>query len=293
MKKLTGYLLVSSLLFGSTGVVAAQEKPQGATPPPKVLNIIREFVKPGKAGLSHEKTESAFVQTLRAAKWPTHYLAVDSLSGKPRSLFLTAYDSFEAMEKDALATQKNDALSAALDHAGVVDGELLSDTDAGDFVFREDYSLRPASDIPHMRYFQISLFQVRQGHDKEFDTLVKMYVAAYEKIPDVHWVTYEGVFSQHDGTFIVFTPMKSASEIDRAFGQGKQFEAAMGEEGMKKIAELTAASIEWSQTNLFVFNPRMSYVSDDWIKADPEFWKPKPAHAATSKKSEEKKETKQ
>jgi hypothetical protein len=25
----------------------------------------------------------------------------------------------------------------------------------------------------------------------------------------------------------------------------------------------------------------MSYVSKDWIKADPEFWKPKPAVAAT------------
>jgi hypothetical protein len=27
----------------------------------------------------------------------------------------------------------------------------------------------------------------------------------------------------------------------------------------------------------------MSYVSEDWIKADPEFWKPKPAAAAAAK----------
>ena len=68
----------------------------------------------------------------------------------------------------------------------------------------------------------------------------------------------------------------------------------MGEEGMKKLRELTAATIESSQTNLFAFNPRMSYVGDDWIKADPDFWKPKPAHAAMKKeeKKEEKSETK-
>lgn len=294
MKRLTEYLLVASLLLGGVSTITAQEKSQGANMPPKVLNITREFTKPGKAGTVHEKSEGAFVQAMRGAKWPTHYLAMDSLSGKPRSLFFTAYDSFEAMEKDALATQKNEALSAALERAEVADGELLTETDTGDFAFREEYSLRPSHDIPHMRYFDISVFHVRPGHEKDWDTLARMYVAAYEKIPDGHWVTYEAVYGQQGGTFLVIIPMKSASEIDRSFGQGKQFEAAMGEDGMKKLSELSAAALESTQSNLFVFNPRMSYVSDDWVKADPDFWKPKPAHApaAASKKSEEKSEKK-
>jgi hypothetical protein len=58
---------------------------------------------------------------------------------------------------------------------------------------------------------------------------------------------------------------------------------------MKKLNELSAAAIESSQTNLFAFNPRMSYVSDDWVKADPEFWKPKAAPGpAASKKPADK-----
>ncbi len=279
MKRFTEYLLMSSLVIGGMGVVAAQVQP-----PPKVLTVTREFLKPGKNGASHEKTESAFVQALSKAKWPTHYLAVDSLSGKTRSLFFTGYDSFEAWEKDVQAQEKNAALSAALDHAAVVDGELLSEMDGGAFAYREDYSLRSAVDIPHMRYFEISLFHVKPGHDKEWEALVKMYMAAYEKIPDVHWATYEAVYGQENGTFVVFNPMKSASEIDHAFAQGKQFEAAMGEEGMKKLGELSAAAIESSQTNLFIFNPRMSYVSDEWIKADPDFWKPKASAPATAAK---------
>ena len=112
-KKITGLLLGSYLLFGGVGVLVAQETP----PPPKVLSIIREFVKPGKSGGPHEKAESAFVQAMTRAKWPTHYLAVSSITGKPRVLFLTGYDSFDAWEKDVQATQKNAALSAALDRA--------------------------------------------------------------------------------------------------------------------------------------------------------------------------------
>jgi hypothetical protein len=283
MKRFTELLLISSLVLGCLGTMAAQEMSQGMHQPPKVLNILREFTKPGKAGMSHEKTESAFVQALTAAKWPTHYLAVDSLSGKPRTLFLTAYDSFEAMEKDMKSIEKSSALLATLDHAGVVDGELLSDTDIGDFVYREDLSLRGATDIPHMRYFEISLYHIKQGHDKDWETLVKMYQTAYEKISDVHWATYEAIYGQTDNTFAIFNPIKSLAEVDHAFGEGKQFEAAMGEEGMKKLRELTAETIESGQTNLFEFNPRMSYVGEDWIKADPDFWKPKTAHAAAKK----------
>ena len=82
--------------------------------------------------------------------------------------------------------------------------------------------------------------------------------------------------------------MKSASEIDKGFDQDKQFMSNMGEEGMKKFRDLLAAAIETSQHNLFSFTPSMSYVSDEWIKADPEFWKPKARAAAAPKKMEEK-----
>lgn len=280
MKKFTGLLLGSSLLFGCMGLVTAQDKPTGMPPPPKVLVIFREFLKPGKAGSTHEKSESAFVQAFTRAKWPTHYLTVDSLSGKPRSLFLVGYDSFDAWEKDNHATQKNTALSAALERAAAADGELLSDYDAGVFTYKEEYSLHVPVDIPHMRYFEITRFQVKPGHDKDFDELAKMYMAAYDKMPDVHWATFQGVYGPEGNTYLVFTPMKSASEIDKSFVTGKQVQEAMGAEGGKKAADLSAAAIETSQTNLFIFNPRISYVQDEWIKADPDFWKPKPTAAA-------------
>jgi hypothetical protein len=78
-----------------------------------------------------------------------------------------------------------------------------------------------------------------------------------------------------DTTYIVFNPMKSLDEEDKNFADDKEFEAAMGEEGMKKLSELSAAALESSQTNLFAINPRMSYPADEWVEGDPDFWKPK------------------
>ena len=284
MKRFTRLLLGACLLVGGMGIAVAQE----TTPPPKVLSIMREFVKPGKGGAVHEKSESAFVQAMTRAKWPTHYFAVSSITGKPRVLFLTGYDSFEAWEKDVQATQKNATLSAALDRAALADGDLLSDYDSSALVYSDEYSLRSAVDIAHMRYFDIALYRVRPGHDADWDTIVKMVKAAYEKIPDVHFATYYAQYGQEGTTYVVFTPMKSAAEIDQGFAQDKQFMANMGEDGMKKFSELLAATIEFSQHNLFAFTPSMSYPRDEWIKADPDFWKPKAHAAAAPKKADEK-----
>jgi hypothetical protein len=277
MKRLTGLLLGCGLLFGGLSTVAAQQMSDGAMPPPKVLQVIRENLKPGKSGSPHEATESGFVKAFQAAKWPTHYLAVDSMTGSPRSLFFVPYDSFAAWEKDAMATQRDATLSAALDRAAIADGEMLESSGTSVFVYRQDYSLRAPVNIPLMRYFEIQRFKIRPGHEKEWDTLVKMYVTGYEKtVPNAHWATYQSAYgTDSGGVYIVVTPMKSATEVDQNFADSMKFMGAMGDDWMKKAGDLASACIESSQDNLFLFNPKLSYVSDDWIKADPTFWKSK------------------
>ena len=289
MKKIMSCLLGAMFLSGGLSLAAAQEM-TGLTPPPKVLVVDREFLKPGKGGSGHEKAESAFVQAFARAKWPTHYLAMNSLSGKNRALFFIGYDSFEAWEKDAMAQQKNAALSAALDRALFNDGDLLSEADASVLTYNEEQSLRAPVDIAHMRYFEISLYRVRAGHRHEWNEAVKLVKAAYEKVPDAHWAMYEAMFGQEDTTYVVIIPRKSASELDHAADEEKAFMAAMGGDGMKQLGELESSAVEFHQDNLFQFNPAMSYPRDEWVKADPDFWKPKAAAAPKATKPEDKKQ---
>jgi hypothetical protein len=285
MKRISGMLCLGCLVVGSLGTAAAQEQSMA---PPKVLTVTREFVKPGKGGAMHDKAESAFVQSFARIKYPTHYLAMNSLSGKPRVLFFTPYDSFAAWEKDANTINKNAALSGSLDRAGVADGDLLDSVDMAAWTYNEEYSLRPNVDIAHMRYFEISVYHVKPGHHKDWDDAIKMVLAAEQKLPDNHWACYEAAYGVPEGTYAFITARKSADEIDKNFAQQKDFVSAMGEEGMKKLDELAAAAIESSESNLFMFNPKMSYVADDWVKADPDFWKPKAAPAAMPKKPTDK-----
>ena len=289
MKRIVSFCVGAMLLFSGLNLVAAQET-SGLTPPPKVLLIFREFLKPGKGGSPHEKAESAFVQAFAHAKAPTHYLAMNSLSGRSRALFLIPYDSFDAWEKDNAWVQSNPALAGALDRATVADGELLSETDGSLLVYNEEQSLRAPVDIAHMRYFEISLYRVRAGHRHEWSEAVKLVKAAYEKVPDTHWAMYEAMFGQEDTTFVVIIPRKSAGEIDHAAEENKAFVEAMGADGMKRLGELESVAVEFHQNNLFQFSPAMSYPPDEWVKADPSYWKPKAEAAPKAMKPEDKKQ---
>jgi len=283
--------VVRCLVLGTVvlGLAAVDARPQASSSIPKVLQITREYTKPGKAGMIHDQKESAFVDAMAKAKWPTHYLGLTSLSGKQRAIFLTSYASFDAWQKDGDAVAKNSALASTLDRAGMADGDLLESIDQGVFLFREEMSFHPKSDLSPMRFLEVFLVHVRPGHSNDWSALMKMFIAANEKaLPDAHWGCFAQAYGGDGGTYLFLTGRKSLAELDRGEEDDKKFEAALGKDGMKKLDELWGAAVESSQQQLFAVNPRMSYVADEWIKADPDFWKPK-APAAAKPSSDEKK----
>ncbi len=276
MKRVVTILLGACLFIGTATVAVAQNN-GGISVPPKVLVINREVLKPGKGGAAHQKTESAFVRAMAAAKDTTYYLGMDAISGASRSLFFTGYDSFADWEKEALAEQKNGALSAALDRAAVADGDLLQSYETSLYVLRDDYSLNPGTELARDRYFEIGVYHVKPGHEGDWDAIMKLVKDASAKVPDSQWAMYERVYGGTTSYFIYITPLKAASEIDRNFANGPKFVEAMGKDGMKKLDDLLAASVDQAETNLFALNPAISYVGPEMIKADPTFWKAVPS----------------
>ncbi len=278
--KISPLLLGLSLAVTGSSVTAAQDT--SATKAPAVLQINREYVKPGKAGMAHDKTEAAFVSAFTRAKWPTHYTAYCSLSGKARCLYFSRYDNFEAWEKDSKALDKNPALAAELDRAGAADGELLDELDQAVFTYDEELSYHSHKPDGKVRYMEISVFEVKAGHRQQWHELVKMVKDAHDKAgTSAHWGAYDTAFGREDGTYLILSGDNSMSDIDKGLAESKKWVQAMGgEEAMKKFDELFGAAVASSRSELFAVNPAQSYVDEEWIKADPDFWKPKAAEAA-------------
>jgi hypothetical protein len=280
MKDVRRVLIGLSLAAVFTSFTAAQDM-QG---PPKVLQITREFIKPGKAGAIHDKSESNFVSAMARAKWPTHYFALSSMSGKSRALYLTGYDTFAAWEKDNKAIEKDKALTAELDRASVSDGELLDGLDQFVFTYDESMSLKPTKSIAGVRYFEVFTVHVKPGQMGKFHEMSRLIMDAHMKAgTSAHWDAFEIAYGGDD-EFAFFSLDKSMSEIDTGFAEDKQFRDALGEEGLKKLRDLEADCIESSSSELFSINPAQSYPPPEWVKADPDFWKPAAAPAAPAAK---------
>jgi hypothetical protein len=264
------------LLFAACSItIAPKASAQGQSAqmqPPNVLEVIVEYVKPGQAGTPHQKTEGAFAQAMRDAKWQSRYLGMNALTGRLRAVFFVPYNSFADWQKDNDAQRQNTTLASALDSATIADGALLEGVQTSVFHFRPDMSLRPGANRAH--YFEATIFHVHPGHEKDWDTVVKMYKDAFEKnAADAHWDMFEEMYGSDSGnTFVLLTPMRGLDEVDTNMLNDKKIADAVGPEQMAKMRDLASATADVVQSNLLAIDPKMSYPPDQWTQADPDFW---------------------
>lgn len=248
------------------------------TPPPKVIQIFREEVKPGK-NAAHAKVEAGWPRAFAKANSPTHYSAWVSSTGPSEAWFVTGFASFEAWEKDTKWNAANAALTAEMDQLSAQDGELISSGRSIVATYREDLSHRPGFVLPLVRYFSITIVRIRPGHNPDFEDARKIVKAAHEKagVKDNHSV-WQVVSGMPNGTFLIMTPMQTLAEMDAAPQvHGQAYRDAVGDEGRKKMRELAASGTMGSENIILAVNPKMSYPPKEYIDADPGFWAPKPA----------------
>lgn len=279
---------VRPILVGLSFVLAcgALAVPQDAPPtPPKVIQLIREWIKPGKGGMAHDRSEAAYLAVMNKGKLQRHYVALNAMSGKSRAVYLSRYPSLEAWEKDNQLFDKNASLAADMDRAAMSDGELLEGTDTAVLVYNEDLSYHPRPDLSHARYYELTAFHIKPGHVGDWIELVKAYKAACDKMNrGDHWAAYEVLYGADSGSYITLTHRDSLAEIDKMMvGADQAFiEAIGGPEGIRKFEEQVRETIDSQHSELFSINPKQSYAEEAWIKADPDFWKPKKAAPETA-----------
>jgi hypothetical protein len=266
-------LAVFAVLLGAAGA-AAQTQPQL----PKVLWIFREDAKPARSA-AHERVERGLAQHWAKNKVQP-FLAMEAVSGVATEvMFLSGYDSLAAMEKDYQTFGKG-ANGPEYDALVRQEAELVNSVRSMVAVLRPDMSYRPErmmSVMPQCRYFSIETFRVRLGKDADFEAGGKLFRDAFEKMKrDQPYVMYQVIMGAPEGTYLLFSPMKSLKELDDEFANQGAFMQAMGEENMKNLMKSTGDVFVTMESNVYAFNPNMSNVSKEFAAADSKFWTPKP-----------------
>lgn len=253
---------------------------QTAAMPPAVLSVLREEIKPGRTA-AHDNFETGYGQAFGQAKWPVGWLGMMAVSGPNEAWFITPYASFAALEKDRQDMEKTPALQQRLNQLEQGDAEFRANQRTLIAVFNQDLSYHPERlmpGLPKARYFNVLTVRMRPGRDLEFNQAVRGYLAALEKAKsEDSFVTYQVVSGAPGGTFLVFVALKSLAELDGARAREQAVNQALGMEDGQKLLKNIAESFLTTESTLFAFNPKLSYVTPEFAAGDPAFWTPKPA----------------
>jgi hypothetical protein len=276
--------ILLGLSFALTcGILTKAQAP--ATTAPKYIQIVVEYPKPGKGGLAHDKTESAFVAAVTKAKFPIHYTAFNAMTGKNRALYISRFNSFAEIEA-ANKTISSPAAAAEFERLNLADGELLEDAKTIIFSSVPELSYHSITPGGDRHFLEIDIIKVKPGHGKEFSELVKLWQSMNDKAgTSNHWGAYHAEYGEDAAYYVFMTAHKSLADVDTEFADYDKIGPTLTDDDKKKMRELRAACIDEDHTELYAANPAQSYVTDEYIKADPTFWKPaKPAAAAAAAK---------
>jgi hypothetical protein len=265
-------ICAAGVLAAGGAALVAQALP---TSQPKILQIFREQIKTGHAA-AHEANESGWPAAFAQAKSPDYYLALESMSGHSEVWFVAPFESYSAWGKSMARDAANAELTSSLGRLSAADAEHLDGYDTIEAVAAPDLSHGTYPDLNKARFWDISIWRIRPGHERRFGEVT----AAYRKIasrtaPNASWRTYRVTGGLPGGTFIMFSSVQSFGQFDAVMSEDEATMKAISPEDGAMFEKFFAESVMSIMSNKYRLSPTMSYVSPETKATDPAFWNKK------------------
>jgi hypothetical protein len=256
----------AALAQTGTGLPAAQ---------PNLLQIYREEVKVGHAA-EHEKIEAGWPAAYERVKSPYYYLAMVSLTGPAEAWFVAPYESHQALGESMKLERGNSVLSAELARLQRADADHLTAARSILATARKDLSHGDYPAIDKQRFWEITTFRVRAGHEGDFAAAAKAYGEAVTRSGTASsYRVYQVIAGMPTPTYLVFSSLVSFDAFDKMMSDDQTINKAMSEADQKIFQKFFTEGLIGSDTQRFELNPQMSYVSPEVRASDPAFWMPK------------------
>ena len=208
MGTLTVGLLLAWLASGPS-VFAARPAPVRAEPP-KILNVVRQKLKPGTAR-SYQALETAIVAAYEQARVPVFWIMLQSRTDATDIVYLNVADSIEDWEAMGARYRKAAAAHPELDKMSARLATFIERSTSTLTTRRDEIPFsRTGVDLQNMRALRLTVFEVTPGHEGRFVSAAR--AAANRGAP---WLLYE---ANDAPTFMLVAPLRSASRLKKVSG---------------------------------------------------------------------------
>jgi hypothetical protein len=258
------------LLAALRGNVLAQGMP---TTQPGILTIIVESVKPGMDG-EHEANEAGWPAAFAKVNSPWYYLALASMTGESEVWYVSPYASYAAEGENMKQNNSDTVLSAELDRLWRADGPYLNSTRTFQAVARPDLSYGAFPDLAMVRFYDITTFRVRLGHEQGWEAAAKVYMEQVRTAaPGMSYRVYQVTAGMPGGSYMIFSTVTDYAEFDKMMADGNAMWEKVSPKDMATLQQTMANDVQMVITNRYRVSPSMSYVAPETKAKDPSFWK--------------------
>src|SRR5882672_772669 len=133
--------------------------------------------------------------------------------------------------------------------------------------------------IGESRVLRTTAVHVRPGHIADFEALMKEAKEAGEKIANTQPVLVTQVVEGSKGTTFYVTTLRSSLG---GFDKNPTIREILGEDRFKKYLQISAETVEGSESALYRFSPELSNPTEEIVKVAADFWHPKAMMAAAA-----------
>jgi len=249
-------------LFMLAGTCVLAAAAQVFTEPPPLIRVVR------RAGV-----DPAAIRPYAQGRAAAHVFGMVAIAGPSETWLLEAHGSFTGIEDVDRAVRAGSPPRLRED-VFADDLQALSGTFVA--IYRPGLSYRPEQAIRMFgkaRYFYATVYRVPAGGRHDFYDTVRARRAGLDSInldrPDI---AYQIIAGAPSGMYVFLAPLTSLATLDEALARTPLGGEVFG----PRPAKAPPPEAEIGREHmLFRLEPGMSYVSDEFAAADPEFWRRK------------------
>jgi hypothetical protein len=228
-------LLIAVLASGSPAL-SARRPAHVPAPPPRILNVVRQKLKPGTSQ-SYEALETAIVAAYEQARVPLFWIMLQSRADATDIVYLNVAESLEEWNEMPARYRKAIAAHPELEKMSARLATFIDRTVSTLTTRRDEIPFsRTGIDLQTMRALRLAVFEISPGHEGRF-------VNAARGTSDraAPWLLYE---ANDAPTFMLVTPLRTAKHTNKALPHRLQ---ALKEEGTPSADGVYAVRLHMSR----------------------------------------------
>ncbi|MGZ4843200.1 MAG: hypothetical protein ACXVJ1_00750, partial [Candidatus Angelobacter sp.] len=236
-------------------VSISQAQQAQSAPPPAILEIYRDPVKPAKM-VEYTRIEGeAALACARASTWP--YLTLQSITGPQIEVwYIEGFDSYAAVEHSSEPFTRNPTLGAELNRLMEAKVNLVGDARVVFAHYRDDLSSNVGLVQPRSRFFTVTLVTVRPGDEREFEEIHRTLKSVRQKASAAdNRVVYQIASGMPKNIYLIFSAHRSLQSAGIALDPAvDDYAADVDDSTRNRLDDYTRLAVQSSETWLFSVN---------------------------------------